>query len=294
MSMMRSLLFIPADSEKKLSKGDSIPADVLILDLEDSVAAGNKPAARGLARDYLQARPASRPHQIWVRINPLDQVEADADLAAVMPAKPDGIVLPKAGSADDVILLGQRIGIHEMEHGLKEGSTRILPVATETAASVFTLGDYHRAGPRLAGMTWGAEDLSAAIGASASKDSTGRWTKPFEMARNLCLFGAHAAGVAAIDTLHSNFRDDQGLLESCEEARRDGFTGKLAIHPDQVEIINQAFTPSEQEVAEARRIVALFEANPGAGALGMDGRMLDLPHLVQARKIIELYTSLTS
>jgi len=286
MAAMRSFLFIPADSEKKLAKGDAIPADVLILDLEDAVAPENKAQARQLACDYLSDRPRNRPHQIWIRINTLDNPAAGADLAAVMPARPDGIVLPKARSADDVILLGNRIGTYEMEHEIEANSTRILPVATETAGSLFTLGDYRRAGPRLAGLTWGAEDLSAAVGATTNKDASGRWTAPFELARSLCLFGAHAAGVQAVDTLYSDFRDSDGLRASCEEARRDGFSGKLAIHPGQVEIINQAFTPNAAEIEQARRIVALFEANPGVGALSLDGRMVDLPHLIQASKIL--------
>jgi len=286
MAAMRSFLFIPADSEKKLAKGDAIPADVLILDLEDAVAPENKAQARQLASDYLSDRPRNRPHQIWIRINTLDNPAAGADLAAVMPARPDGIVLPKARSADDVILLGNRIGTYEMEHEIEANSTRILPVATETAGSLFTLGDYRRAGPRLAGLTWGAEDLSAAVGATTNKDASGRWTAPFELARSLCLFGAHAAGVQAVDTLYSDFRDSDGLRASCEEARRDGFSGKLAIHPGQVEIINQAFTPNAAEIEQARRIVALFEANPGVGALSLDGRMVDLPHLIQASKIL--------
>lgn len=286
MTAMRSFLFIPADSAKKLAKGDAIPADVLILDLEDAVAPENKDRARQMACDYLLERPENRPQQIWVRINTLDNPAAGADLAAVMPARPDGIVLPKARSADDVILLGNRLGTYEMEHEVEANSTRILPVATETAASLFTLGDYRRAGRRLAGMTWGAEDLSAAVGATTNKDAAGHWTAPFQLARSLCLFGAHAAGVPAVDTLHSDFRDLDGLRASCEEARRDGFSGKLAIHPGQVEIINQAFTPSDQEVERARRIVALFEENPGVGVLSLDGQMVDLPHLTQARKIL--------
>jgi len=286
MAAMRSFLFIPADSEKKLAKGDAIPADVLILDLEDAVAPENKARARQLAYEYLRDRPDNRPQQIWIRINTLDNPAAGSDLAAVLPARPDGVVLPKARSADDVILLGNRIGTYEAEHEIEANSTRILPVATETAASLFTIGDYRRAGPRLAGLTWGAEDLSAAVAATTNKEESGRWTAPFELARSLCLFGAHAAGVQAVDTLFSDFRDDGGLRASCEEARRDGFSGKLAIHPSQVEIINQAFTPSEEEVEQARRIVALFEANPGVGVLSLDGRMVDLPHLTQAQKIL--------
>jgi len=286
MSTMRSLLFVPGDSEKKLAKSEGIPADVLILDLEDSVAPGNKIPARGLVCEYLSSRPADRRQQVWVRINPLDHAEAGADLSAVIPAGPDGIMLPKTRSPDDVELLGRRIGTYEAEHEIPIGSTRILPVATETPASLFTLGDYSRAGKRLAGLTWGAEDLSVAVGATANCERDGRWTVPYQLVRSLCLFAAHAAGVEAIDTLYADFSNTEGLRASCDEARRDGFSGKLAIHPAQVEVINEAFAPSAGEIERARRIVALFEANPGSGTLALDGVMLDLPHLTQAKKIL--------
>jgi citrate lyase subunit beta/citryl-CoA lyase len=285
---MRSLLFIPGDSEKKLSKGAGIPADVLILDLEDSVTTDNKTAARGLVSEYLSGRAADQAQQVWVRINPMDHQECGADLGAVMPARPDGIVLPKTSSPEEVELLGRRIGTYEAEHDLGVGSTRILPVATETPKSLFSLGGYERCGQRLAGLTWGAEDLSAAVGATTNRDEQGHWTAPYQLVRNLCLFAAHAAGVAAIDTLYADFGNTDGLRASCGEARRDGFSGKLAIHPAQVEVINEAFTPSAQEIEQARRIISLFEDNPGAGTLAMDGVMLDLPHLVQARKIIAM------
>lgn len=284
---MRSLLFVPGDSERKLAKSQDVPADVLILDLEDSVAPENKDRARGLVCDYLSGRSADCSQQLWVRINSIDHVEAGADLSAVMRVGPDGIVQPKARSPEDVVLLGRRIQTYETEHEIKIGRTRILPVATETPASLFSLGDYGTVGKRLAGLTWGAEDLSAAVGASANRDGQGNWTPPYQLVRSLCLFAAHAAGVEAIDTLHADFRDADGLEASCDDARRDGFGGKLAIHPDQVEIINRAFTPSAAEIERARRIVALFEANPGAGTLALDGAMLDLPHLVQARRILQ-------
>lgn len=284
--MLRSWLFVPADSEKKLAKAEGIAADVLILDLEDSVAAENKTAARGLACEFLAAHSGQRRQQIWIRINPINHAEAGADLGAVIRGRPDGIVQPKPRSPDDVILLGRRIGNYEMEHEIPIGSTRILPVATETPAALFSLGDYVRCDQRLEGLTWGAEDLSAAVGALANKDEQGNWTQPYQLARSLCLFAAHAAGVAAIDTLHANFRDPDGLRTSCKEARRDGFSGKLAIHPDQVDVINQAFIPNEEEIAHARRVVALFDANPGVGTLSLDGMMLDIPHLKQARKIL--------
>ncbi|MFC1688159.1 HpcH/HpaI aldolase/citrate lyase family protein [Pseudomonadota bacterium] len=286
MKRMRSLLFVPGDSEKKLAKSEAIPADVLILDLEDSVASTGKDRARGLVCEYLQQRDYASSTQVWVRMNSIGHGEAGADLAAVMPARPDGIVLPKTRSPDDVELVGRHIGTYEAEHEIKVGSTRILPVATETPQSLFTLGDYAKCGKRLAGLTWGAEDLSAAVGAISCRDEEGNWTGPYQLVRSLCLFAAHAAGVDAIDTLFADFRNSKGLEESCAEARRDGFSGKLAIHPDQVEVINRSFTPSEEELQRARSIVALFEANPGAGTLALDGAMLDLPHLVQARKML--------
>jgi len=288
MSRLRSWLFVPGDSEKKLAKSEGIPADALILDLEDSVAPENKIAARGLVCEYLASRATGKRQQVWVRINPIDHVEAGADLSAVIPAGPDGIVVPKPRSPDDLELLGRRIGTYEAEHEIKIGTTRILPVATETPQSIFSLGEYRKCGKRLAGLTWGAEDLSAAVGATTNRDENGNWTSPYQMVRALCLFAAHAAWVEAIDTLYADFRNMEGLEKSCAEARRDGFSGKLAIHPAQVEVINRAFTPSTQEIERARRIVALFEANPGAGTLALDGSMLDLPHLVQAKKILSI------
>jgi citrate lyase subunit beta/citryl-CoA lyase len=284
---MRSWLFVPADSDKKLAKSQGIPADVLILDLEDSVASSNKSAARALAAEFLSTRPEGNEQQVWVRINPLDHAEAGADLSAVIPKGPDGILLPKARSPQDLDLLGRRIGTYEAEYEMKVGSIRILPVATEVPEALFSLGDYRQCGARLAGLTWGAEDLGAAVGAITNRREDGDWTAPFQWVRSLCLFAAHAAGVAAIDTIHADFRDLEGLEKSCARARRDGFSGKLAIHPGQVEVINRAFTPSDEEVERAQRIVALFEANPGAGTLALDGTMLDLPHLLQARKILQ-------
>jgi citrate lyase subunit beta/citryl-CoA lyase len=285
---LRSLLFVPGDSEKKIAKAEAIAADVLIFDLEDAVVPERKALARGLVREYLAARPDHRRQQLWVRINPLDHAEAGADLGAVMPMRPDGIVLPKSRSPNDVDVLGNRIGHYEAEHDFEIGSTRVLPVATETPQSLFSLGEYGQCGTRLAGLTWGAEDLAAAVGATANRYPDGSWTPPYRMVRSLCLFAAHAAGVEAIDTLWANFRDPAGLEVSCAEARRDGFSGKLAIHPDQIEVINRSFTPSPEEVERARRIVELFEANPGAGTLALDGSMLDRPHLRQAQRILAL------
>ena len=285
---LRSLLFVPADSARKLSKSETVPADAIILDLEDSVAPENKAAARKLAGDFLSEHAQSRQKQLWVRINPVIQPAALEDLAGIMHGRPDGIVQPKTRSPDDVLLLGQHLEIFEKDLGFATGSTRILPLSTETPGAIFSLGQYVRCDQRLAGLTWGAEDLGAALGAQTNKDRQGKWTSPFQLARNLCLFAAHAAGVAAIDTIYADFRDPEGLRASCDEARRDGFSGKLAIHPDQVAIINSAFTPSEEDIIQARRIVELFEANPGAAVLSLDGVMLDIPHLKQARNILAM------
>lgn len=286
MKTLRSLLFVPGDSDRKIARAETVPADALIFDLEDAVAAEHKAAARARVREFLDARRDGRRHSLWVRINPLDHADAGADLAAVIPGRPDGIVLPKTRAPEDIDVLSQRIGVYEVEHDIPGGSIRVLPVATETPQAIFTLGGYARCGKRLAGLTWGAEDLAAAVGATANRDAEGRWTTPFQMVRSLCLFAAHAAGVEAIDTLFANFRDPAGLARACDEARRDGFSGMLAIHPEQVDIINRAFSPSAEELQRARRIVELFEANPNAGTLALDGVMLDLPHLQQARRIL--------
>jgi len=282
----RSLLFVPGDSDRKLARGADSGADALIIDLEDAVAADAKAAARVRASEFLRAHAGERSAQLWVRINPLDTAEAQADLAAVVAARPDGIVLPKTRSADDVIGLGQLLGALEQRSEVAQGSIRILPVATETPEAIFALGDFRRAGPRLLGMTWGAEDLSAAIGASANREADGSWTQPYQLVRALCLFGAAAAGVPAIDTVYVALRDLAGLRAECAAARRDGFVGKLAIHPDQVAVINECFLPSAAELAHAARVVALFAANPGVAALSLDGRMIDIPHLRQAQGIL--------
>ena len=282
----RSLLFVPGDSDRKLAKCADSAADVIILDLEDSVAESHKPAARQRVSEYLAARPSTGKSQYWVRINPLDSADAAADLAAVIAARPDGLMQPKTRSAEDVIKLGRYLDELEPRHGLAPGKISILPIVTETPEAIFSLGGFGRCGARLYGLTWGAEDLSAAIGASSNRDPDGAWTSPFQLARSLCLFGAHAAGVAAVDTLYADFRNAGGLRASCGEARRDGFSGKLAIHPDQVAVINECFTPSDAEVAEARRVVALFADHPGVAALSLDGRMVDIPHLRRAEKIL--------
>ena len=282
----RSLLFVPGDSDRKLAKCTGSGADVVILDLEDSVVAAEKPAARQRVADFLAARPRPPSPRFWVRINPLTTPEATADLEAVIGSKPDGVVQPKARSPDDVLRLSRYLDELEAQHGLAAGAISILPIATETPEAIFSLGGFGRCGTRLYGLTWGAEDLSAAIGATETREPSGHWTAPFQLVRSLCLFGAAAAGVAAIDTLHADFRDTVGLRSSCAEARRDGFTGKLAIHPDQVAVINECFVPSAAEISEARRIVELFAGNPGVAALAFEGRMVDIPHLRRAEKTL--------
>ena len=282
----RSLLFVPGDSDKKLAKGMTAGADALILDLEDAVAASQKASARLRVHDYLVANPDRSKTQLWVRINPLDTPEALLDLAAVVRARPDGLMQPKTRSPADVIRLGHYLDALEAQHGLTLGSTRILPVATETPEAMFSLGGFAQCAPRLYGVTWGAEDLSSAIGAITNKTADGVWTQPYQLARSLCLFSASAAGVAPIDTLFADFRDPAGLRAACAEARRDGFTGKIAIHPDQVAVINECFVPSEAELAFAAEVVALFRDNPGVAALSIDGKMLDIPHLRQAEKTL--------
>ncbi len=285
--MLRSLLFAPGDSEKKMTKASGIGADCVILDLEDSVAAGQKALARDMVREFLEqsTNPAI---EYYVRVNPLDSGLTAGDVAAVVPARPTGIVLPKANGPQDLIKVGHFIDVLEAEHGLAAGGIKILPVATETAAAVFTLGDYRLGVPRLSGLTWGAEDLGAAVGASNNLRTDKNWTEPYQMVRALCLFAAQAAGVQAIDTVMADFRDLERLKVVCDEARRDGFTGKICIHPAQVEVINAAFSPSAEELAHAHAVLKLFSDNPDAGTLQLDGKMIDRPHQVQAERIVAL------
>jgi citrate lyase subunit beta/citryl-CoA lyase len=285
---LRSFLFIPADSEKKLARAADCGADAVILDLEDSVALEAKAAARMRIADFLTTadRGAGRP-QYWVRINPLGSGLALADLAGVVAAAPAGIIQPKVNGPEDVGQLSHYLDALEAAHGLAAGSVRIIPIATETAAAPFHLGGFASAGlSRLAGLTWGAEDLATAIGATGNRDAQGEWAFTFRMARSLCLLAAHAAGVQAIETLHADFRDEEGLEASSRAARAEGFGGRLAIHPAQVPLINRAFEPSPDEIEQARRIVAAFAAHPGAGTVGLDGKMVDIPHLKQSERIL--------
>ena len=275
---LRSLLFVPGDQPERMEKASGASADALILDLEDAVTHDHKDRARECVASFLLRKPRSVP--LFVRINPLASGMADDDLAAIITGKPDGIVLPKAEGGRSLSDLDQRLKALGDTHAV------ILLIATETPAAIFALGSYGDVTPRLCGLTWGAEDLPATIGAATSREEDGRYTPPYEMARSLLLFGAHAAGVSAIETVYPALRDLDGLKAYAERGRRDGFTGMLAIHPAQVEVINAAFTPSKAEIARARRIVEAFANNPGSGALSLDGMMLDAPHLKQAKRLL--------
>lgn len=270
---LRSLLFVPGDRPDRMEKALTSGADALILDLEDSVAPANKPAARAAIADFLER--AERGPKLFVRINPLDTDDFVEDLVGVLASKPDGLVLPKAEGAKSIHRLADRSGVP------------ILPIATETPAAVFRLGEYADVASELCGITWGAEDLPAAIGASASRDDSGAYLPPYQTVRALTLFAAAAAGVDPIETVYPNIRDLDGLKRVAEAAARDGFAGMMAIHPSQAPVINAAFTPTPNQVAHAEAVVAAFEANPHAGALQLDGKMIDAPHLKQARRILE-------
>ncbi len=284
---MRSLLFIPGDSSKKLDKGLACGADVLLIDLEDSVAAGDKAKARTITRDFLKAHVAAevRP-RLFVRVNALDTGLIDEDLAVAMAGHPDGIMLPKSISGADITHLGAKLAVQEAIHELDDGSTGIIAVATETAASVFNLGTYKGASPRLGALTWGGEDLSADIGALANRDENGVFTEVYRVVRALCLMGAVAAEAMPIDTVFTNFRDIEGLRREAMEALRDGFTGKMAIHPAQVPVINEIFTPAQKDIDKAKRIVEAFTDAGDAGVIGLDGEMHDRPHLRRAEKLL--------
>lgn len=284
---MRSLLFVPADSERKIAKAESCGADVLILDLEDSVGAERKPAARELARAYLSARtPGARRPRLYVRINALDTPHWEADLAGVMPGQPDGIMHPKPRSGEDVHRLSVALMHAEESNGIASGATRIIPIATEVPLSLLNMASYVGCSSRLDGLTWGAEDLSAAVGARATREADGGFTSPFRLARDLCLMTAVAADVAPIDTVYPAFRDLAGFERECATAARDGFTAKMAIHPDQVAPINAAFSPSAAEIERARLIVDLFARAPASGVISHGGEMFDRPHLVQAERVL--------
>jgi citrate lyase subunit beta/citryl-CoA lyase len=289
---MRSLLFAPADSEKKLEKAFGSGADALILDLEDSVALANKPFARTLARHLItQWRGASPRPRLIVRVNALGTGLTDADLDAVIAAAPDAVMLPKAEGGMSVQHLGAKIAVREAEHDLPDGAVKIVAIGTETARGVFQLGSYGGASHRLIGLTWGGEDLSAELGAETNRLRDGSYADPYRLARALTLMGAAAADIDAIDSVFTSYRDLEGLAAECEAARRDGFVAKMAIHPAQVAVINAAFTPPDTAIARARAIVAAFEAAPDAGVVGLEGEMLDMPHLKRARRLLGRLTA---
>lgn len=282
---LRSLLFVPGDSERKFAKARNAGADGLILDLEDAVTPSMKEAARAHVSAVLDDATA-REWAFFVRVNPFDTDLSLADLAAVVKPGLNGILVPKANGAQDIERIGHYLDALEQRAGMAVGAIKIAVVATETPAAMFALGSYAPPHQRLVGLTWGAEDLAAAIGVTANKEKGGGWTEPYRQARSLCLYAAAAAGVAPIDTLYANFRDPEGLKRDCRRSRRDGFTGRIAIHPDQVAIINRSFSPSQDELAEARRIVRAFDAEPDAGTIGIDGKMYDIPHLKAAQRTL--------
>ena len=284
---MRSLLFIPGDSPRKLDKGLTSGADALLLDLEDSIAPEGKAAARETTLAFLrEAQSVEQRPRLYVRVNGIETGLIDADLDSVMAGNPDGILLPKAEGGASIIHLDAKLTAREAIQGLPGGSLAILALTTETAKAMFLAGTYANPSPRLAGLTWGAEDLSAELGAEANRDAGGNFLDPYRLARTLCLVSAAAAQVAALDTVYVDFRNEAGLRRECEEARRDGFTGKLAIHPAQVAIINAVFTPTPEAIAHAQAIVDAFAAAAGAGVVGIGGVMYDRPHLAKARQLL--------
>jgi citrate lyase subunit beta/citryl-CoA lyase len=282
---LRSLLFVPGDSERKFARARESAADALILDLEDAVAPSQKPAARAHVVRLIDQE-KTRQWAFFVRVNALETGLTLDDMAAVVKPGLDALLIPKADSAADVARIAHYLDALEARSGMSQGSVKLAVVCTETPKAMFNLGSYAPAHPRLVALTWGAEDLGAVIGATDNKEPDGAWTFPYQVARVQCLFAAAAAEVAPIDTLFANFKDPEGLERECRRSRRDGFSGRVAIHPDQVAIINRCYAPSEAEIAQARRIVEAFEANPGVGALGIDGKMYDIPHLKAARKTL--------
>ena len=281
----RSWLFAPGDSERKMTKAASGLADIVLIDLEDSVVPQAKAAAREAAAEFIASRDDR--HRLWVRVNPLDGEWTAPDLDAIMPARPGGILLPKAEGRADLDTLDTMLGEREADAGIAVGTTPVAALVTETPAAMFTTGSYAGA-PRLTAMTWGAEDLSSALGASEMFGADGEYLPTYELARSLCLLGAKAAGVTPLETIMSDFRDLDGLQKRARKCWRAGFRGMLAIHPAQVPVINEAFSPSAQEVRHAHAVVQAFEDSPGAGTVGVDGKMLDRPHLAQARDMIAL------
>jgi citrate lyase subunit beta/citryl-CoA lyase len=282
----RSWLFAPGDSAKKMGKAIDSAADIVLIDLEDAVATENKALARGMVHDFIAAHPDQRA-RLWVRINPFDGPYTLADLAAIMPACPGGIMLPKVYGRADVEKLDHCLSALEVANGIAEGSTPVIVLITETAEAMFHTGDYKNA-PRVVALSWGAEDLADSIGASSNRNADGGYSFTYDLARSLTVLGAATAGVAAIETISADFKDLEALRIRAERVRRDGFRGMLAIHPAQIEVINRAFTPTEEEIAQAQEIVTIFAANPGVGAIGFQGAMLDRPYLSRAQQLLKL------
>ncbi len=287
-AMLKSLLFVPGDSEKKMTKAQSTAASALILDLEDAVAIERIAIARAMVKEYLVSRPDRSHQQLWVRINPLGTPMALPDLVGVTAGGPDGILLPKAESASEIVVLDHYLTALEQREGIAAGSIGIMAVATETPQAMFALDTFRGASSRLRGLTWGAEDLATALGASTNRVDSGEYEFTYQLARSLCLLGAHAAGVQAIDTLTPDFRDHERLEREVRASRRAGFTGKIAIHPDQVGTINEGYSPDEEEVRHATAVVDAFAGAGGAGAVQLEGRMLDKPHLTQALRVLAM------
>lgn len=281
----RSWLFAPGDSERKMTKAAEGTADIVIFDLEDAVSEEEKPKAREMIASFLASQSPENRKRLWVRVNPLDGPHTLRDLAAVMPSHPGGIMLPKVYGRQEVEVLNNYLSAFEVANGITEGDTKVLVLVTETAEAMLSTGVYKDA-PRVVAMSWGAEDLADDIGASDNLNPDGSYGFTYELARSLCLLGAAAARVAAIETIQGDFRDLERLRKRAEKVRRDGFRGMMAIHPAQVDVINEAFTPSEEELAAAQEIVDLFAANPGVGTIGHKGAMLDRPHLARAKSLL--------
>jgi citrate lyase subunit beta / citryl-CoA lyase len=283
MEAIRSLLFVPGDSERKIAKAQSSAADALILDLEDSVVPEKRAVARELCLVTLQT---GGPKPMLVRVNALETPDALLDLAAVVRGRPYGIMLPKCSSARDIHCLDRYLSALEIRDGIAPGATKVLPIITETGASMFGAATYRRTTPRLAGLLWGGEDLAADIGARGNRDAHGHYEPIFELARSFCLLAATAARVTAVDAVYTDFRNVEGLRAEAAASARSGFAAKAAIHPDQAVIINEVFTPSADEIAHARRVVELFEGGETASVVALDGKMLDRPHLTMAKRIL--------
>jgi citrate lyase subunit beta / citryl-CoA lyase len=285
---MRSLLFVPADGGSKLDKAMASGADAVIIDLEDSIAPERKAAARHACLEYLKSvSPKTERPRLLVRINGLETGHTDADLAAVVPGRPDAILFPKAEGGESLVHVDAKLTAQEAIAGLPEGSIKVVAQTVESALGLFLAGTFRDTSTRLIGMTWGPEDLSSEIGAEANREADGSLTEPYRLARSMCLFGAAAARVPAIETIHVDFRNLDALRRDTEIAKRDGFTGRLAIHPAQVPVINEVFTPSAEQIEKAKAIVAAFAAKPGAGTVGIEGKMYDRPHLVKAQRLLE-------